>query len=114
VEKFLRKQLKYEGSIFLFCGSGFSPTPAFQTTAQPSPRFFHWWRKKMMASLQAEFLRVCGSGDLERVKQLLGEGADINTQNHVCVSMSLCFESIVFRLDALPSIMLAKEVMRKW
>jgi hypothetical protein len=27
VEKFLRKQLKYEGSIFLFCGSGFSPTP---------------------------------------------------------------------------------------
>jgi hypothetical protein len=27
VEKFLRKQLKHEGSIFLFCGSGFSPTP---------------------------------------------------------------------------------------
>jgi hypothetical protein len=45
----------------------------------------------MMASLQAEFLRVCGSGDLERVKQLLGEGADINTQNHVCV-----FDELVF------------------
>lgn len=27
VEKFLRKQLKHEGSMFLFCGSGFSPTP---------------------------------------------------------------------------------------
>jgi hypothetical protein len=27
VDKFLRKQLKYEGSIYLYCGSGFSPTP---------------------------------------------------------------------------------------
>ena len=27
VEKFLQKQLKYEGALFLFCGSGFSPTP---------------------------------------------------------------------------------------
>jgi hypothetical protein len=41
---------------------------------------------KMRASLQAEFLRVCETGDLERVKQLLGEGVDINTQNNVCVS----------------------------
>lgn len=27
VEKFLRKQLKYDNALFLFCGSGFSPTP---------------------------------------------------------------------------------------
>lgn len=27
VDKFLRKQLKYDSSLFLFCGSGFSPTP---------------------------------------------------------------------------------------
>jgi ankyrin repeat protein len=45
----------------------------------------------MMASLQTEFLRVCETGDLERVKQLLGEGVDINTQNHVCV-----FDEFVF------------------
>jgi hypothetical protein len=51
----------------------------------------------MLASLQAEFLKVCETGDLERVKQLLGEGVVLNTQNNVCISMSLCFESIVFR-----------------
>jgi hypothetical protein len=45
----------------------------------------------MMASLQAEFLRVCGSGDLERVKQLLGEEVEINSQNNVCV-----FDELVF------------------
>jgi hypothetical protein len=39
----------------------------------------------------AEFLRVCETGDLERVKQLLGEGVEINTQNHVCI-----FNKIVF------------------
>jgi hypothetical protein len=33
----------------------------------------------------AEFLRVCGIGDLVRVKELLGEGVDINTENEVCV-----------------------------
>ena len=27
VESFLRKHLKHDGSMFLFCGSGFSPTP---------------------------------------------------------------------------------------
>mmetsp|Transcript_308 Transcript_308/g.558 ORF Transcript_308/g.558 Transcript_308/m.558 type:complete len:98 (+) Transcript_308:63-356(+) len=27
VETFLRKQLKRDGALFLFCGSGFSPTP---------------------------------------------------------------------------------------
>ncbi len=27
VEKFLKKQLNYEKSIFLYCGSGFAPTP---------------------------------------------------------------------------------------
>jgi ubiquitin-like protein ATG12 len=26
VDKFLRKQLKYEGSIYMYCGSGFSPS----------------------------------------------------------------------------------------
>jgi hypothetical protein len=34
---------------------------------------------------QTEFLQVCGSGDVERVKQLLGEGVDINTRNQVCL-----------------------------
>ena len=27
VEKFLKKQLNYDKSIYLYCGSGFSPTP---------------------------------------------------------------------------------------
>eukprot|EP01041_Mallomonas_annulata_P000607 gene607-1171_t len=27
VENFLRKQLKYDGALFIYCGSGFSPTP---------------------------------------------------------------------------------------
>jgi hypothetical protein len=36
-----------------------------------------------MISMQAEFLKVCGSGDVERVKQLLGEGVDINTRQVV-------------------------------
>jgi hypothetical protein len=65
----------------------------------------------MMASLQAEFVRVCETGDLERVKQLLGEGVEMNTQNNVVFSMSLCFELIVFRLNALPSIVPALKVM---
>jgi hypothetical protein len=42
-------------------------------------------------ALRKEFLRVCETGDLERVKQLLGEGVEINTQNHVCI-----FNKIVF------------------
>jgi ankyrin repeat protein len=29
------------------------------------------------------FLQACGSGNVERVKQLLGKGVDINTQNRV-------------------------------
>jgi hypothetical protein len=32
-----------------------------------------------------EFLRGCISGDVERVRQLLAEGVDINTRNEVCV-----------------------------
>jgi hypothetical protein len=48
----------------------------------------------MMASLQAEFLRVCETGYLERVKQLLGEGVDINTQNNVCI-----FDEFVFLIN---------------
>jgi hypothetical protein len=58
----------------------------------------------------AEFLRVCGIGDLVRVKELLGEGVDINTENEVCVFHG-CFESI-FREETLPSITLALE--DKW
>ena len=27
VDKFLRKQLNHEGSLFLYCGSGFCPSP---------------------------------------------------------------------------------------
>jgi hypothetical protein len=45
----------------------------------------------VMASLQAEFLRVCDTGYLERVKQLLGKGVDINTQNNVCVFNEFVF-----------------------
>jgi hypothetical protein len=32
-----------------------------------------------------EFLKVSRSGDVERVRQLLGEGVDINTRNEVCL-----------------------------
>jgi hypothetical protein len=38
-----------------------------------------------MDSKQAEFLEVCRIGDVERVRELLGEGVDINTQHQVCV-----------------------------
>jgi hypothetical protein len=38
-----------------------------------------------MDSKQAEFLEGCGIGDVERVRELLGEGVDINTQHQVCV-----------------------------
>jgi hypothetical protein len=37
-----------------------------------------------MVSKEAKFLQVCRSGDVERVKQLLGEGIDLN-QLQVCV-----------------------------
>jgi hypothetical protein len=44
-----------------------------------------------MASLQAEFHRVCETGDLERVKQLLVEGVVMNTQNNVCIFNKFVF-----------------------
>jgi hypothetical protein len=33
------------------------------------------------------FLEVCGSGDLERMKQLEAEGVNINSRNQVVSSM---------------------------
>jgi hypothetical protein len=53
-----------------------------------------------MDSKQTEFLQVCVSGDVERVKQLLGEGVDINTRNQVCVLLSMCCCVNHFPLDA--------------
>jgi hypothetical protein len=34
---------------------------------------------------EVEFLEACRTGDLERVKQLLEEGVDINTRDRVCL-----------------------------